>query len=160
MQLQATAHIDWIIGHWSGKENIIIKKKRVWVSSNSGQLQRFFWWALVFSFISRSSLTCSMTQYQTISTSRQSFNTSQQAGSKKKKISQCCCNFSRASRKHLEHLATTSLVISCFCDTWRSVQMGAGRIHLKLQLHPYSYRRHIFLHTGFFILYFILPPLC
>lgn len=49
--------------------------------------------------------------------------------------------------------ATTSSVILLFFDIWRFVQMRAGRSFLKIQLHPYSSGSHIFLHTGFSVLF-------
>lgn len=39
------------------------------------------------------------------------------------------------------------------------MQTGAGRTRLKLQLHPYSSRRHIFLHAGFFALFYFASAL-
>lgn len=55
--------------------------------------------------------------------------------------------------------ASTSSIIPLFLDTWRFVQMGAGRTFLKIQLHPYSSGSHIFLHTGFLVLFYFASVL-
>lgn len=147
MHLQATAHIDWITRHRLCKENIILKKST--------------FLPILYNFKGPSDEPLSspslpelvshalMTQYQIISTFTQCFNTSQEARSKGVSY-----NAAVTLLEQGENICNTwlpplpsllaSLTHGDLCK-WR-----AGRPCLKLQLHPYSSRRHFFCILDFF----------
>lgn len=100
------------------------------------------------------SLTCSNDSIGNHSIFTQNFNTSKKARSKEVSYNAAVTSMEQAeSISNTWQRATTSSVILLFFDTWRFVQMRAGRSFLKIQLHLYSSGRHIFLHTGFSVLF-------